>query len=105
MCRVLCHCWVPDNVCKEISILQCGSKSSVLVVDGELSGEFEVKVSVLQGDTIAPFLFVTVLDWVLCECDNEEPGFTMVPRRSQRYSAAKFSYLDFADGIVELEES
>ena len=36
-----------------------------------MSGEFEVKAGVLQGDTLAPFLFVTAL------------GLTMVPGRSQ----------------------
>lgn len=27
---------------------------------------------------LGSFSFVTVLDWVLCKCDNEEPGLTMV---------------------------
>ena len=56
-----------------------------------MSGEFEIK----KKKILAPFLFVTVLDW----------GFTMVPRWSQRYPAEKVSYFEFADDVVELEES
>ena len=54
-----------------------------------MSGEFQVKKGVLQGDTLDRFLFVTVLDW----------GFTIFPRRSQRYSAEKVSEFDFGDDI------
>ena len=91
MFRILRHYGVPDNVCKEISVLYSGTKSLVLV-DGEMPGEFVIKIGVLQGDT---FLFVTVL----------ELGFTMIPRRSQRHPAEKINDLDFADDNVELEES
>ena len=65
MFRILRNYGVLDNVCKEISVLYCGNKSSVLVC-GEMSGEFEVKIGVLQGDTLAPFIFVTVLDSSWC---------------------------------------
>ena len=43
---------------------------------------------VLQCDTLAPFLFITLLDYVLRETllDNIG-GFTITPRRSSRYSA------------------
>ena len=61
MFLTLHHYGVPGNVCKEIYVLYCGTKSSVLV-DGEMSGDFEIKVVVLQGDILAPFLLVTVLD-------------------------------------------
>ena len=88
------HDGVPDNDCKEISVLYCGTKSSVLA-DGEMSGEFEIKVGVLQGNILPPFLLLTLLYW----------GFTMVPRWSQRYPAEKVRYFDFTDDIVELEES
>ena len=61
MFRILRNYGVSDNICKEIYFLLCSTKSSVLV-DGEMSGEFQVKKGVLQGDTLDRFLFVTVLD-------------------------------------------
>ena len=88
MFRIIRYYGVPDNVYKEIPVLYIGTKSSVLV-DGEMSGEFEIKKKIL-----AHFLFITVLDW----------GFKMVPRWLQRYPAEKVSCFEFADDIVELEE-
>ena len=52
---------------KEVNITKClydGSTSAVRV-DGILSKEFLVTTRVIQGDTLAPFLFIIVLDFVL----------------------------------------
>ena len=56
---------------------------------------------VLQGDTLAPFLFITLLDYVLCETlvDNID-GFTITPRRSSRYPAVQIGALVYADDIA-----
>ena len=57
MFHILRYYGVPDNVCREISVLYRGTKSSVLV-EGEMLGEFEIK----KKKILALFLFVTVLD-------------------------------------------
>ena len=57
----------------------------------------------MQGDTLAPFLFVTVLDYALRKaiCGREnELGLTINERRSRRVEAESISDLDFADDIV-----
>lgn len=106
MFHILCHYDVPDNVCQEISVLYCGTKSSVLV-RRQLnvrwkSGESPNRCPITRH--LGSFSFITVLDWVLCggTIKNQASEWS---RRSQRYPAEKVSNLDFADDIMELEES
>ena len=33
--------------------------------DGDISEYFDLGVGVLQGDTLAPYLFVLVIDWIM----------------------------------------
>ena len=56
---------------------------------------------VLQGDSLAPFLFITLLDYVPRETllDNID-GFTITPRRSSRYPAVRIGALVYADDIA-----
>jgi hypothetical protein len=48
-----------------------GAQAAVKV-DGVVSSFFDLGVGVLQGDTLAPFLFVIVLDWVLRNALHDE---------------------------------
>lgn len=43
----------------------CDGSASAILVDGILSKEFLVTTRVIQGDTLAPSLFIIVLDFVL----------------------------------------
>ena len=63
--------------------------------------KFSTTSGVLQGDTLAPFLFITLLDYVLRETlfDNID-GFTITPRRSSRYPAVRIGALAYADDIA-----
>src|SRR5690606_17219319 len=54
----------PDKIINAIKCLYTNSKSRVRVV-GELSDEFDVTSGVLQGDVLAPFLFVTVVNYIM----------------------------------------
>ena len=62
---------------------------------------FSTTSGVLQGDSLAPFLFITLLDYVLREThlDNID-GFTIIPRRSTRYPAVRIGALVYADDIA-----
>ena len=62
---------------------------------------FSTTSGVLQGDTLAPFLFITLLDYVLRETllDNID-DFTITPRRSSRYPAVRIGALVYADDIA-----
>ena len=64
---------------------------------------FDIHAGVMQGDTLAPFLFVIVLDYALTKAiagREEELGLTLTPRRSRRTPAKSICDLDFADDIV-----
>ena len=63
---------------------------------------FEITTSVLQGDTIALFLFIICLDYVLkssIDCSSNF-GFTLKKRRSRIHPATYITYTDYADGIA-----
>ena len=71
----------------------------VVIPDGETE-EFVIHAGVLQEDTLAPFLFVIVLDYILLQ--DEELGFTVTPRRSRQIPGKAITDLDFADDIALL---
>ena len=55
----------------------------------------------MQGDTLAPFLFIIVLDYVLRMSVDKinNNGLEIHPRRSSRYPAVYITDTDFADDI------
>ena len=60
-----------------------------------------------QGDTLAPILFIIVLDYALRKAmDGKEDdlGFTITPRRSRRHPKEVLADLDFADDIALLSD-
>ena len=62
---------------------------------------------VLQGDTLAPYLFIIVLDYCMSIALAKVPeaGFTITPARSRRVKAEKVVDTDFADDIALLADS
>ena len=56
------------------------------------SEEFDITAGVLQGDTLAPFLFIIFLDYAIRQAitgREESLGFTIKPRRSSRPAATQ----------------
>ena len=97
---------VPTNLLNTIKAIYTNTKAKVMSPDGE-TDVFEIMMGVLQGDTLAPFLFVIVLDYALRKAINgreEELGFTMIPRRSRRVKAKMQTDLDFADDIALISD-
>ena len=47
-----------------IRVLYTNTSSSVLTPDGE-TDPFDITAGILQGDTLAPFLFILVVDYIL----------------------------------------
>ncbi|KAJ8337946.1 hypothetical protein SKAU_G00369120 [Synaphobranchus kaupii] len=77
------------------------TRAKVVTPDGT-SEEFDILAGVLQGDTLAPFLFIIVLDYVLrqaIEGREKDLGFTITPRRSGQFPAIVLTDLDYADDI------
>ena len=103
MFAVLRHYGIPEAVVNAISVLYKNSKSAVM--DGGLSDPFDVTTGVLQGDVLAPFLFVVLVDYLLKKTTSQlDSGVVTHPRRSRRHPA-KLNDLDFADDIALLESS
>ena len=105
MFAVLRHYGIPEAVVNDISVLYKNSKSAVMV-DGGLSDPFDVTTGVLQGDVLAPFLFVVLVDYLLKKATSQlDSGVVTHPRRSRRHPDKSLNDLDFADDIALLESS
>ena len=55
---------IPDKIISAIKVLYTDTSATILTPDGEIS-YFSIKAGILQGDTLAPFLFIIVVDYVL----------------------------------------
>ena len=64
MFAILRHYGIPEKIVAAIRVLYDKSKSQVFV-NGDLSDPFDITTRVLQGDVLAPFLFIIVMDYVI----------------------------------------
>ncbi|KAI8477689.1 Exportin-5 [Branchiostoma belcheri] len=102
--RILKAYGIPEQIVHAIGSLYEGTMAKVVTPDGD-TRPFEIQAGVLQGDTLAPYLFVLVLDYALrvaIEGREEELGFQLVKRRSRRIGPKVVTDLDFADDIALL---
>ena len=68
------------------------------MVDENLSDPFDVTTGVLQGDVLAPYVFVMLVDNLLKKATSQlESGLVTCPRCSIRYPVQSLNDLDFAD--------
>ena len=60
---------------------------------------FDIVAGMLQGDTLAPYLFIISLDYVLRTSIDlmKENSFKLVKERSKRYLAQTIMDVDYAD--------
>ena len=65
---------------------------------------FDIVAGVLQGDTLAPYLFIICLDYVLTTSIDliKENGFTLKKARSRRNLVESITNADYAEDIVLL---
>ena len=65
---------------------------------------FDIVAGVLQGDTLAPYLFIICLDYTLRTSIDKirENGFELTNKRSRRYPAKTITDADYADDIALL---
>ena len=75
-----------------ITILYRNTKVKVRSPDGDTE-YFDIVAGVLQGDTLAPYLFIICLDYVLRTSIDEirENGFELTKKRGRRYPAKKLT--------------
>ena len=106
--RILKAYGIPPNLLRAIDQMYRNTMARVVTPDSETK-LFEISAGVLQGDTLAPFLFITVLDYAmrkaLADGKQKELGFTITPTRSRRYPKVAVADLDFADDIALLSDA
>ena len=93
---------IPPNLLNSIMQMYKNTRAKVISPDGE-TDFFWIISGVLQGDTLAPYLFVIVLDYVMRNIfagREEEYGFTLQRRRSSRVKAITVTDFDFADDLA-----
>ena len=95
---------IPDAIVNLIDKMYTGTMAKVITADG-LTEVFEILAGVLQGDTLAPYLFVIVIDYIMTVAIDdldEDIGFTIKPARSRRVKAEKLTDAEFADDVALL---
>ena len=95
---------IPGPIVQAIKVMYLNSSSRVRTPDG-LTDFFRTLIGVLQGDTLAPLLFIIVLDYILRQSMKEDYGLTLIPRRTARVPGLVVTDLDFADDLSLLSDS
>ena len=102
--KILAAYGVPQKIVELIKLMYKDTKARVVTPDGE-SDLFDILAGVLQGDTLAPFLFIIVVDYCMRVAlgeDGHTLGFTLKTRQSRRHPAETVTDADFADDIALL---
>ena len=93
---------IPDIIVQLIDRVYTGTKAKVVTADGTTE-VFDILAGVLQGDTLAPYLFIIVVDYIMTltiDDDETDSGFTLKPARSRRVVAEKLADVEFADDVA-----
>ena len=93
---------LPKETVAAITILYRNTKVIVRSPDGDTE-YFDIVARVLQGDTLAPYLFIICLYVLRTSIDKiRENGFQLTKKRSRRYPAKTTTDADYADDIAIL---
>jgi hypothetical protein len=97
---------IPSKLIADIRVLYTDTRSTILTPDGKTS-PFQIQAGILQGDTLAPFLFIIVVDYVLrMSVDTiNSKGYQLKERVSSRHPAKYLTDTDFTDGIALMSQS
>ena len=101
--QILLAYGLPKETVAAITILYRNTKVKVRSPDGD-SEYFDIVAGVLQGDTLAPYLFIISLDYAHRTSIDKirEHGFEPTKKRSRRYPAKTITDADYADDIALL---
>ena len=102
--RSLRHTGTPPDVAAAIRVMYENTSASVITPEGKTE-QFAIDTGVLQGDPLAPFLFIICLDYALRSAITDSDGLTLKRHRSSRHPAVVLADLDCADNIPLLENT
>ena len=94
---------LPKETVAAITILYRNTKVKVRSPDGDTE-YFDIVAGVLQGDTLAPYLFIICLDYVLRTSIDKirENSLELTKKRSRRYPTKTITDADYANDIAIL---
>ena len=94
---------LPKETVAAITILYRNTKVKVRSPDG-VTKYFDIVAWALQGDTLAPYLFIICQDYVLRTSIDKirENGFVQTKKRSRRYPAKIITDADYGNDIAIL---
>ena len=95
--QILLAYGIPKETVAAIMILYRNTKVKVRSPDGD-TDYFDIVAGVLQGNTLAPYLFIICLDYVLRTSIDKikENGFELTKKRSRKYSTKTITDADYA---------
>ena len=101
--QILLAYGIPKETVAAITILYRNTKVKVRSPDRDTEF-FDIVAGVLQEDTLAPYLFIICLDYVLRTSIDKirENVFKLTKKRSRRYPAKSIIDADYADDIAIL---
>ena len=101
--QILLAYGLPKETITAIMILYRITKVKVHSPDGD-TDYFNIVAGVLQGNTLAPYLFIICLENVLRTSTDKikENGFKLTKKRSRRYPAKTITDANYADDIAIL---
>ena len=97
---------ITKETVEPIMILYRNTQVKVSFPDGD-TGYFDIVAGVLQGDKLAPYIFIISEDYGLRTSIDKikEYGFELTKKRSRRYPAKTITDADYADEIVILAKT
>ena len=99
--QILLTYGIPKEIVNAIMMLYKNTRAKVRSPDSD-TDFFDILAGVLQGDTLAPFIFIICLDYILrTSVDNiKHLGLTLTKSRSRRYPAITITDADYADDLA-----
>ena len=92
---------IPEELVTAISIMYEDTTAKVITPGGETE-TFNILAGALQGDTLAPYLFVIVIDYVMITAlvgSEDKLGLQLRKRKIRRVPPITITYMDFVDDI------
>ena len=101
MLEILLAYGIPQSIVNAIGIMYNDTVVAVRTPDGD-TDFFPILVGVLQGDTLAPFLFIMMLDYTMRIVTQgyEKLGFTRKQRWGSRHPELAHTDTEYADDIA-----